>query len=125
MDAVDQVTDSLPEEFHQALEQRPGDFALLGALSDRLREDGDEVGAEALRWAMEKRREPSDAFGWVNDEAVPRNPNSVPWCLYQYDPRDNRYWEPNRVSAYLRLLWRYRQLTEAERKEVWLWEPPS
>lgn len=72
----------IPVEFRAALELTPNCWTLRGALADRMREQGDEIGADAVLWsALEECRLefPYDGFGWSFDMN-----KLIPWALWNW-----------------------------------------
>lgn len=109
----------IPTEWVAALEGQPEDLTLRRALADWFLEQGDELAAEALRWSAAKgvtpkRYDPSKyEVGWTG-VGPPALVDKTP-----YAPTG----PPAFVSAFVRLIGKWKNSTPAERADYWRWEP--
>ncbi len=103
------------------IEAGPGCTHLL-VWSDWLEEQGDDLGADALRWVHAKARWPIDGR-WTH-APIKDVPHRIPLCLQKYYDHANQSmkWAPGRKdTAMRRLLKTWRILPDSVREHAWAW----
>ena len=129
-----------------ALAATPDDAAVYGALADFLLEQGDEAGADGVRWLLAKGRvlypsarsthaQPMGTHTCAWGDSCKVYPASqfldaLPGVLFRalkgVGVEQTRYgnWFTDRVSGYSTLLAAWRALSPADRAACWKWGPP-
>jgi len=130
----------IPREWQQVLDDNPGDFNLLAALADYLADKGDDLGSEAIRWAVEKRRFPDDNGCWdvATGKGFPDHPCDLPDPLFHItDSQWNWTAEMSRFYTWSqelnkpghrdwqRLIFRWKLASPKLRQDCWNWNPAA
>jgi uncharacterized protein (TIGR02996 family) len=112
----------VPPQFHAAVEATPTERSLWLAIADYLAEEGAEVAAEALRWAvatgfeMYSHRNGSRVY-WQSSELW-RSLRGEQSSVVDGETHHNCHYRGG-VHALNRLLYRWQMLTESERRLLW------
>lgn len=132
----------MEEVFLQAIYQQPADWTTYAAYADWLEEQGRAEESECWRWLREKKRHPShernaianeSAFWWnklrrnYRDSTREDFAGYLPRVLLSFIQNCDRLvvyssWFSTIEEAYSRLLVAWKQLSPAEKQEVWEWQ---
>lgn len=117
----------IPRGWWKQLDESGPDFNLLAALSDYMRDLGDEVGAEAVHWAVAKGRWAMG--GWTPDSFGHRFAEGfyalLPNSLHAVKPvPTDLAGGIGTAECYRRLVWRWKQCSPELRQSFWEWSPP-
>lgn len=117
----------IPRCFWEHLDKTPNCTVLLMTIADYLQDHEDEVGAECLKWALDKGRFPDEGC-WASERAFSGSMDYriLPLKLYRsIDHLSAANWKFTGSEGWKRLVLRWTYCTEEERAEFWKWTPPE